>query len=61
MLIATQQDTFHGIYRYTVPLVPITLALARDRTDLRFAIIAFNLVFGTIMILAFVTNNRLAV
>jgi Gpi18-like mannosyltransferase len=61
LLISTQQETFHGIYRYVMVLVPMTLALADDRQDLRHAIIAFNLVFGTIMILAFVTNNRLVV
>jgi hypothetical protein len=51
----------HGIYRYVMVLVPLTLAVAEDRTGVRDAIVAFNLVFGTIMILAFVTNNRLAV
>jgi Gpi18-like mannosyltransferase len=62
LVISTQQETFHGIYRYVMVLVPMTLALADDeRADLRAAIIALNLVFGTIMILAFVTNNRLVV
>jgi Gpi18-like mannosyltransferase len=62
LLISTQQETFHGIYRYVLGLVPLTLALADDnRADLRAAVIAINLVFGTIMILAFVTNNRLVV
>lgn len=61
MLISTQQETFQGIYRYVVPLVPIASCLARDRDDLRWTIIAINLVFGAIMILAFVTNNRLTV
>jgi hypothetical protein len=42
-------------------LVPLTLSLADDRDDLRAAIVGINLVFGTIMILAFVTNNRLVV
>ena len=61
MLVSTQQEAFHGIYRYVVPLVPIASCLARDRDDLQLALIGFNLVFGTLMILAFVTNNRLAV
>lgn len=61
LLISTQQESFHGIYRYTIPLVPLTLALGRDRPDIRFAVIAINLVFGAIMILAYVTNNRLTV
>jgi hypothetical protein len=62
LVISTQQETFHGIYRYVIVLVPMTLALADDeRGDLRAAIIGINLVFGTIMILAFVTNNRLVV
>jgi hypothetical protein len=62
LLISTQQETFHGIYRYVAVLVPLTLALADDeRDDLRATIVAINLVFGTIMILAFVTNNRLVV
>ena len=62
LLISTQQETFHGIYRYVVVLVPLTLALAGDeREDLRAAVIGINLVFGTIMILAFVTNNRVVV
>ena len=61
LLISTQQETFHGIYRYVMVLVPMTLALADDRDDVRAGIIAINLIFGTIMILAFVTNNRLVV
>jgi hypothetical protein len=62
LLISTQQETFHGVYRYVMVLVPMTLALADDeRGDLRAAVIGINLVFGTIMILAFVTNNRLVV
>lgn len=62
LLISTQQETFHGIYRYVAVLVPLTLALADDeRDDLRATIVAINLVFGTIMILAYVTNNRLVV
>ena len=61
MLISTQQEAFHGIYRYVVPLVPIATCLARDRDDVQWTIIGINLVFGAIMILAFVTNNRLAV
>jgi hypothetical protein len=60
-LISTQQEAFHGTYRYTVPLIPLTLALANDRQDVRYALIAINLVFGALMLLAFVTNNRLAV
>jgi Gpi18-like mannosyltransferase len=60
-VISTQQEAFHGVYRYVVPLVPLTLALADDRAGVRHAIIAINLVFGVLMILAFVTNNRLTV
>jgi hypothetical protein len=60
-LISTQQEGFHGIYRYMVPLVPLTLALAEDREDVRHGVIAINLVFGTLMILAFVTHNRITV
>jgi hypothetical protein len=60
-LISTQQEAFHGIYRYMVPLVPLTLALAEDRDDVRHGIIAVNLVFGVLMILAFVTHNRITV
>jgi hypothetical protein len=37
------------------------LAVAEDRADVRFALVLFNVIFGTIMILAFVTNNRLVV
>jgi len=61
LLISTQQLSFQGIYRYVVPLVPLTLALARDRDDVRRGVIAFNLVLGVLMILAFVTWNRLTV
>ncbi len=61
LLISTQQEVFQGIYRYVVPLVPLALALTDERPAVRHAFIALNLVFGTIMILAFVTNNRLAV
>jgi Gpi18-like mannosyltransferase len=61
LLISTQQATFQGIYRYTAVLVPLVLGVADDRPDLRLAIVVLNVIFGTIMILAFVTNNRLAV
>jgi hypothetical protein len=61
LLISTQQESFHGIYRYVMVLVPVTIALANDRDDVRYAVLAINLVFGTLMILAFVTNNRLTV
>jgi hypothetical protein len=61
LLISTQQDTFHGIYRYITPLLPLELALAGDRAEWRHAFIVGNVIFATIMILAFVTWNRLAV
>jgi hypothetical protein len=61
LVISTQQETFQGIYRYTAVLVPLALGIADDRREVRMAIIAINIIFGTIMILAFVTNNRLAV
>jgi hypothetical protein len=61
LLISTQQDTFQGIYRYTAVLVPLVLGLADDRPGVRLAIVLINIIFGTIMILAYVTNNRLAV
>jgi hypothetical protein len=61
LVISTQQEIFQGTYRYVLPLIPLTLALADDRPVVRAALVAINLVFGTIMILAFVTNNRLAV
>jgi hypothetical protein len=61
LLISTQQASFQGIYRYVAVLVPLTLGVAEDRPELRLALIVLNVVFGTIMILAFVTNNRLAV
>lgn len=60
-LISTQQEAFHGIYRYVVPLVPLTLAMADDRPEIQRAIIALNLIFGAVMVLAFVTWNRLTV
>ncbi len=61
LLISTQQETFQGIYRYAAVLVPLALGVADDRRDVRAAVVAINIIFGTIMILAFVTNNRLAV
>jgi len=61
LLISTQQETFHGIYRYVTPLVPLALAIADDRSEWRGPIVVANVVFATIMILAFVTWNRLAV
>ncbi|HEX5069091.1 MAG TPA: hypothetical protein VFV78_02660 [Vicinamibacterales bacterium] len=61
LVISTQQQSFQGIYRYVVPMVPITLALAGDRDDVRRGVIGFNLVLGVVMILAFVTWNRLVV
>jgi hypothetical protein len=61
LIISTQQDTFHGIYRYTVPLVPLALAIGRDDHTVRSIVIGVNLVIGTLMILAFVAHQRLAV
>lgn len=61
LVISTQQEIFQGIYRYVTPLVPLTLAIASDTSPMRRRIVAFNLVFATLMILAFVTRNRLAV
>lgn len=61
LLISTQQEAFHGIYRYMATLVPLALALADDRDDVRQGLIAFNLVFGVLMILAFVTHNRITI
>ena len=51
----------HAIYRYVVPLVPLTLAIADDRREVRNGLLAFNVGFGVLMILAFVTYNRLTV
>lgn len=61
LLISTQQESFHGIYRYVLVLVPMTLALAEERRDVQLFFLGVNLVFGAVMILAFVTNNRLTV
>ena len=61
LAISTYQESFHGVYRYIVPLVPLTIAIAEDREDLRRAFIIFNIIFGVVMILAFVTGNRLTV
>jgi len=61
LLISTQQESFQGIYRYMVPLIPLTLAIARDRDEVRHGVIALNLILGVLMLLAFVTNNRLTV
>ena len=61
LVISTQQEIFQGIYRYVTPLVPLTLAIADDTKAARLRVITFNVVFGTLMILAFVTWNRLAV
>ena len=61
LVISTQQDAFYGIYRHVVPLVPLTIALAHDRDDIRRTIIGINLIYGVIMILAFVTGNRITV
>jgi Gpi18-like mannosyltransferase len=60
-VISTQQEAFHGIYRYVVPLVPLTIAIADDRREVREGLLAFNIAFGVLMILAFVTYNRLTV
>ena len=61
LVISTQQETFQGIYRYGAVLVPLVLAMADDRRPIQSAFLVLNLIFGTIMILAFVTGNRLAV
>jgi hypothetical protein len=60
-VISTQQEAFHGIYRYVVPLVPLSIAIADDRREVRDGLLAFNIGFGVLMILAFVTYNRLTV
>ena len=61
LVISTQQESFHGVYRYVTPLVPLALALANDDTEWRQPIVIANIIFAVIMILAFVTWNRLAV
>lgn len=61
LIISTQQEIFQGTYRYVVPLVPLMVALSREPATVRHVLLAINLIFGTIMILAFVTGNRLAV
>jgi len=61
LLISTQHASFHGIYRYTAVLVPLVIGLADDYARVRATVVAINVIVGVIMILAFVTNNRLAV
>lgn len=61
LLITTQQEGFHGTYRYMTPLLPLTLAIARDRRPIVDGVLALNLVVGVLMIVAFVTWNRLVV
>jgi len=61
LLISTQQESFHGIYRYVLVLIPMSLALSTERREVQLFFLAMNLVFGAVMILAFVTNNRLTV
>ena len=61
LLISTQYEAFHGTYRYVVPLLPLTFALAEDDARVRHTLIGINLVFGVLMLLAFVTNSRLTV
>ena len=58
LLISTQQDMFQGIYRYVMPLVPLTLAIAQDRDHVRRGVIAFNVILGVWMLLAFVSNHN---
>lgn len=60
-LISTQQEAFHGIYRYMVPLIPLAFALSDDQPRVRHFFMAVNLVFGVLMLLAFVTHNRITV
>jgi len=61
LLISTQQEIFQGIYRYVTPLVPLTLAIANDTSPYRTRLVAFNIAFAILMMLAFVTHNRFAV
>lgn len=61
LVISTQQEVFHGIYRYVVPLVPIALAQAQDDDTVRRGLVGMNVALAVLMILAFVTWNRLAV
>jgi Gpi18-like mannosyltransferase len=61
LVISTQQESFQGIYRYMVPLIPLTLAIARDRDGIRYGVMTLNVILGVLMLLAFVTNNRLTV
>ena len=39
----------------------LTIAIADDRREVRDGLLAFNIAFGVLMILAFVTYNRLTV
>jgi hypothetical protein len=61
LAISTYQESFHGVYRYIAPMIPLTIAIAEDRAEVRHAFIVFNVIFGVLMILAFVTGNRLTV
>jgi hypothetical protein len=61
VLVISTQQSFHSTYRYVLPLLPLMTAIADDEPPIRMAIVAFNLIFAVLMILAFVTNNRLAV
>ena len=61
LVISTQQEGFHGIYRYMMTFVPLTVAIAEDRADVRRWIIILNVIFGLIMILAFVMGDRITV
>ena len=62
LLVSTMQESFHGAYRYVVILAPLFFAIAEDEdARVRTAVVAFNLVLAVIMILAFVTHNRLVV
>ena len=61
LVVSTQQEMFQGIYRYVVPLVPLTIAIAEDDRNIRRAFIVFNVIFGVLMLLFYVTGNRLTV
>ncbi len=60
-LISTSAEQFWGAYRYVLLLTPLYIALANEQEWFKQLYIYFNLIVGTIYIIAFVSNHGIVI